>query len=504
MNGSKKISTLNLILVIQLVVMIVLSAVITATISHTTKDNSIEHMLTITDERAKIIQSYVENAEKTLTYFSKAQQVRDILNDTDNPKYIENAQKYTEDYSAAIENVEGLWIGTWETKCIAHTNKESVGMVTRPKDTKAAALKQLQDALIAAGDGVYNTGIILSPATGRQIVSMYKGIFDNDGNPLGFVGLGIYTDQLVNSLNDLSTAGFEHSTYCMIHVSDSKYIFNQDSSLINTVSTNQELTDLCSSLNGTEKAKDGHFIYKLKGKKYVAAYSYIPHYNWILMLEDKKTEVFSLTTLMRIYMIIFSVVILVLMILFYFINKKQEQVNKKLAASIVKNNKTKDSLYTAMFKDVLTDVNNRVSFSIDAEEMKPTADDPYYFSMFNISDFSGINSQYGNDMGDWLLVRTVDVLRQVFKGSKIYRTGSDEFVVAIQDSNITSEGVIELTTEALSRLTSRQTTPSGKLQFSYKAASAKKSSSINTAVITVLKDAVNRFNGHIDLIDITQ
>ena len=59
-------------------------------------------------------------------------------------------------------------------------------------------------------------------------------------------------------------------------------------------------------------------------------------------------------------------------------------------------------------------------------------------------------------------------------------------------------------TEALSRRTSRQTTPSGKLQFSYKAASAKKSSSINTAVITVLKDAVNRFNGHIDLIDITQ
>ena len=48
MNGRKKISTLNLILIVQLVIMIILSTVITKTISRTTKNNSIEHMLTIT------------------------------------------------------------------------------------------------------------------------------------------------------------------------------------------------------------------------------------------------------------------------------------------------------------------------------------------------------------------------------------------------------------------------------------------------------------------------
>lgn len=265
MNGSKRISTLNIILIVQLVIMIILSAVITKTISRTTKANSIEHMLTITDERAKIIQNYVENAEKTLTYYSKAQQVTDLLSDVDNPEYIEKAQKFTEDYSADIDNVEGLWIGTWETKCIAHTNKESVGIVTRPKDTKAEALKQLQDALISAGDGVYNTGIIISPATGRQIVSMYKGIFDENGNPMGFVGLGIYTDKLVNSLDDLSTTGFENSTYCMVNVSDSKYIFNQDSELVNTITDSKDIKDLCKKFNGTKNDADGHFFYKSGG-----------------------------------------------------------------------------------------------------------------------------------------------------------------------------------------------------------------------------------------------
>ena len=52
--------------------------------------------------------------------------------------------------------------------------------------------------------------------------------------------------------------------------------------------------------------------------------------------------------------------------------------------------------------------------------------------MFNIAGFSDINSRYGNDTGDWLLVRTVDILNQVFKNSRIYRTGSDEFIVAFQ------------------------------------------------------------------------
>lgn len=271
MNGRKKISTLNLILIVQLVIMIILSTVITKTISRTTKNNSIEHMLTITDERATIIQNYVINAEKTLTYYSKAEQVTNLLSDTENPEYIEKAQKFTEDYSAEIDNVEGLWIGTWETKCIAHTNKESVGMVTRPKETKAEALKQLQDSLLAAGNGVYNTGIIISPASGRQIVSMYKAVYDADGQPIGFVGLGIYTDKLVKSLDALSTKGFEHSTYCMVNVKDSKYIFNPDSKLVNTVTDSKEIKKLCKSLGGKLTEQDGKFFYEKGGEKYISA-----------------------------------------------------------------------------------------------------------------------------------------------------------------------------------------------------------------------------------------
>ena len=486
----KKISTLNLLLIIQLVIMIVLSVLITATMTKTTKKNSIEHMQTITDERAQIILNYVKNAEKTLTYYSKAEQVVNLLSDPDNPKYIEKAQKFTEDYSKDVENIEGIWIGTWETKCIAHTNPKTVGMVTRPKDKVPEKLKQLQDDMLAAGDGVYNTGMILSPATSKQIVSMYKAVYDSKGEPMGFVGLGIFTNKLIESLNELSIKGVENSFYSMVNVNDGTYVFNDNEELVYKVAENEKIKELCKKYQGTTKAADGSFEYTKDGKKYVSIYSYIPEYGWILMLDDTRSEVYSLTKDLRVYMIIFALVLIGLMILFSFIARKQQKVSEKLAASIVKNNKTKESLYTAMFKDVLTDVNNRISFSMDIDELKSTNKNPYYFAMFNISDFSQINSQHGNDTGDWLLVRTVDILKQVFKSGKIYRTGSDEFVVAIPQSNadVTKESIMENVEDAYRRLTAKQNTPIGKLNFVYKAAVVKKNKDLNTAVVSALKD----------------
>jgi diguanylate cyclase (GGDEF)-like protein len=519
MNGSKKISALSVALIIQLVLMIVLSTIMTATITKTTKKNAIEHMQTITDERASIILNYVENAEKTLTYFSEGYEVKkllerqnalgqstDILSDSGSSELIAAAQAYTETFSGEIDNLEGLWIGSWETHCLAHTNPETVGMTTRPKATKEKELKQLQDAMLEAGDKVYNTGIILSPASAEQvqIVSMYKAVYNDAGEPIGFVGLGIKTEQLINKLNSLSIKGIENSSYSMVNVNDGRYVFNDDKELMYKPAENQDIQEICAKYAGTKQAEDGDFEYKKDGKKYVSIYSYIPEYGWLLMLDDTREEVYSLTYDLRVYMIIFAIILIGLMIVFSFITRKQQKVSQKLASTIVKNNKTKESLYTAMFKDVLTDVNNRISFSMDADEMKVSSDSPYFFAMFNIADFSGVNSQYGNDIGDWLLVRTVDQLKQSVRGGKIYRTGSDEFVIAIKGDNksVTKESVMDMVNEAMDKLNSKQSTPVGKHTFEFKAAIVKKSTKINGSVITALKDMVNKYNGQVGYADI--
>lgn len=504
MKEKKKISTLNLLLIIQLLIMIALTLGITKTISAATRENTIEHMKTLTDERAQIIENYVKNAEKTLTYFGKAQQVKDILNrsvelngsvdilkDADSKAVVSNAQAYTEDFSEDIDNLEGIWIGEWNTHCITHTQKEVVGMITR-RDPEP--LQQLQDSLKEAGKkGVYNTGMIMSPATNKQIVSMYKAVYGADDKPMGFVGLGIYTSQLISNLDELKIKGMDNSTYSMVNIKDNKYVFHHDPEMIGEIALNKKIGSICENIKNGGTDYEGSFTYKGDdGVSYVSTYSYLPEYGWLLMLDDPTSEAYSLARLMRIYTAIFGIVIIALMLLFRFFNKKQEQVNQKLASSIVKNNKTKESLYTAMFKDVLTDVSNRIAFSMDGDGSADN-DVPHYFAMFNISDFSGVNTTYGNDTGDWLLVRTVDILKQVFKKGKIYRTGSDEFVVSVEEyEGFDKDHMMEDVKDAYRRLTALQNTPVGKLNFNYRASAAKKTQNLNTSVITILKEMINK------------
>ena len=72
-------SALNRILIIQLIVILGLSLFITNAVSKATRQNTIEHLTSIADERAQIVKTYVQNSENTLKAFAKAKQVSDLL-----------------------------------------------------------------------------------------------------------------------------------------------------------------------------------------------------------------------------------------------------------------------------------------------------------------------------------------------------------------------------------------------------------------------------------------
>lgn len=166
-------TALNRILIIQLVVMLGLSIFITIAVSNKTRDNAIEHMGAIADERAHIIENYVENSEKTLKNFCKAQQVKDIFKysrelaagdyvSADAKAAKEAAQKYTEEFGKDIDNLEGLWIGSWDTHVLTHTNAAVVGMQTRPDQAKQ---DELHNGMEKSKDKLYDLGIMISPAS---------------------------------------------------------------------------------------------------------------------------------------------------------------------------------------------------------------------------------------------------------------------------------------------------------------------------------------------------
>ena len=131
----------------------------------------------------------------------------DLLLNTEDMEKVKAAQAYTEYFSKDISNLDGIYTSNWETKVLTHTNPDVPGITMR----EGEPLKQLQDSVLAAGE-IYNTGIVVSPASGRQVVSMYRGIYDSNGSPLGIAGLAVYTEGLVSILDSLVTVSYTHLT----------------------------------------------------------------------------------------------------------------------------------------------------------------------------------------------------------------------------------------------------------------------------------------------------
>ena len=320
------------ILLVQLIVMIGLSIIIINTVTKDKKKNITDNLETVVEERSEIIKNYVKETEKTLTAYSRAGEILNLLQNPTDEEAFAKAQEYTETFSADVENLEGLYASEWNTHVLTHTNAKVVGITTREGDP----LKALQDAMLAQGDGVYNTGIIISPASGMQIVSLYKAVYDENGNPAGLVGGGVFTTGLISILDNLSLKGLESAEYCMVNVNKGEYIFNADEELVATPVEEAYITDLCEKLAGSTEDQSGYVEYKKGNEKYIAGYYYMADYGWIFLLSDKNSEVFASTAKLKTNLIIFSIcAVAILCIISYILISRMLKPMKAIDKSLI-------------------------------------------------------------------------------------------------------------------------------------------------------------------------
>lgn len=298
----------------QIVVMTILSVFVVYTITTDIRNSTINSMNTIVGERSQIIKNYVNEAEGTLTAYSRAGEIYDIMKNPENPAIVAAAQAYTEKFSSDVDNLEGLYASEWNTHVLAHTNAQVVGITTREGDP----LKALQDSLLAA-DGVYNTGIIISPASGQQIVSMYMAVYDENDKPIGLVGGGIFSKGLIEILDNLTMDGMENATYCMVNVGNGQYIFHADEEKVATPAEELYIVDLCQKLNEVDKDTSGYIEYEENGVEYISSYYYMSDYNWLFMVSDNQKEVFAAADKLTATLLIFCISALLLLIIISFI-----------------------------------------------------------------------------------------------------------------------------------------------------------------------------------------
>jgi len=290
-------------------IMLVFSINIVNIISSSTKRDAVNNLKTVANERKQIIENFVQNEERILTAYARAGEITDAMKNPENPEALEDLQKYTQRFSEDIPNLEGIYASNWQAQVISHTNPQVVGVTTREGDS----LKDLQDKLMETKDGVYNSGILLSPASGEQIVSMYKGIFDENGNPIGLVGMGIYTQGLVEILDELDMEGLKSVSYSLVNVADNKYIFHEDKEKVSQEVEQKEIRDICSGFLENKEADTGYVEYVDEGKEMISSYCYMPKRGWVFMVHVKEEELFSLSRKTRDFLILYCAGALIVM-----------------------------------------------------------------------------------------------------------------------------------------------------------------------------------------------
>lgn len=246
------------------------------------------HTRSLLAAQTSLIEEYVARQEGLLAAYSRTPEVRDFLKNQGNSEKRSEAQAYTESYYAGLEDWEGIYIGEWGTTlCLVHSDP-SINGVTFRKDE--APRKFLMDQMVAA-NGLYDAGIIVSPGTGKLLLSMYCPVFDTDGTTiLGYVGGGPLVENLEETLNEMrgkeSTAG-----YYMINAESGTYIFVDDRSLIATEIQDDMLLEIMRRTEAGESV--GEVKYTGESGKGIANFQYIDKQGWIVVSFDTEKNIYS-------------------------------------------------------------------------------------------------------------------------------------------------------------------------------------------------------------------
>ncbi len=252
------------------------------------RSTAMNNMETSLNARTALIEQYVAQAESQMVTYGKAPVVAELLRNPANAAAAGEAQAWTEDFFASVEGWEGVYIAEWDSHVLTHSNPGAIGIYTREGD----GLKSLQESILASGE-MYNTGILVSPASKQLTLSLYSPVYDTDGEILGYVGGGQFASSLTTPLRQLAVEGMENAKDYMINTAAGTYIYDQDESLIAADVEDPMLLEVIERVNAEPDVLVGDIEYvDADGVKCVAMYKYLPNRQWAVVLSDTENEIY--------------------------------------------------------------------------------------------------------------------------------------------------------------------------------------------------------------------
>lgn len=250
------------------------------------KTSTSNSMVSLIKETGTSFDYSTSNNEAIMTAFTKAPIVKEVLLNPEDPELVANAQAYTEQFFGSLSGWEGIYIADWNSKVITHPAPPVVGKVMREGDR----LVELQDAMLSA-EGVYNVGIITSPASGQLIMSMYIPVYEGD-TPIGYVGAGTFVNEVAGKFSDVSSLGLG-SAYIYFVDATGTMLYHPDESKIGNPVENEAVKNLVAKLAKGEHPQPECVEYLYKGAMKYAAYYVGDKESYIAVLTADEKDVLA-------------------------------------------------------------------------------------------------------------------------------------------------------------------------------------------------------------------
>lgn len=262
--------------------------IVSSRVSSMVENNISNQMIDAVESRAAIINDYVTSAEEYMTAFALSSEVRELLQNPEDPELLQKGQKYTEDFAAVKGIFEGLYIGTPSTYILTHTSQGAIGITTRSGDS----LNEFRDTILAQPQ-LTNLGIMKSPGTGSMILSMYYPLFE-DQECIGYVGAGVYASRLMDVLLDLDIEGLPNSEYVFLNAQTGTYLYHEDEELLNTETADSGYLEIINRIKKDGSTQAGTYSYQDEnGTEQLVVYKYLKDRDWIFMVRDNTSEVYG-------------------------------------------------------------------------------------------------------------------------------------------------------------------------------------------------------------------
>lgn len=227
--------------------------------------------------------------------------LKEFLAHPDDPDIAAKAQQYTVDFFADLPGWEGLYLADWDTKVMTHPVVPVIGKVLREGDSRTA----LQNSMLSAPNGVFNTGIMESPSTGNIIMSIYSPILEN-GQPIGYVGGAFYVQDIAALISDVSALELS-SAYVYFVDSEGIMLHHPDESKLGNPVENEAVKSLVAGLKEGKRPQPDLIEYAYKGKIKYAGYYIGNEGHYIAVLTADESDVLSNVTRIRNIMIAFII-----------------------------------------------------------------------------------------------------------------------------------------------------------------------------------------------------